>query len=98
MNMNDLLAIVGIAAMIGIVAVMALGLRWFLGDRGDTWTFVDMQRATSAHGWPVGVQEEEPFRWQVEALANSRRGPVGKVDRTSPRGAQSSNQPRTALG
>lgn len=96
--MNDLLAILGIAAIAGIVGVMALGLRWFAGDPRDAWTFVDMLRASNAHGWPVGVQEEQPFRWHVETLAPSRRDPVGRADRTSPRAATSTNQPRTALG
>lgn len=96
--MDDILAIVAIAAMAGIVAVMALGLRWFVGDLRDAWTFVDMLRASNTHGWPVGVQEEQSSRWHVETLAPTRRDPVGKADRTSPRASRSPSQPRTALG
>ena len=95
--MDDTLAIVGIAATAGIVAAMALALRWFLGDRGDTWTFADMLRESITHDWPVGVQEEEPFRWRIEEPSHSRRAPDGKAGRTSRR-APASNVPRTALG
>jgi hypothetical protein len=94
--MSDILTIAEIAATAGIVAAMAFGLRWFLGDRGDTWTSADMQQTSSAHGWPVGVQEEEPFRWHVEALAHSRPIAVGTADRTSPR-APTTELRRTAL-
>ena len=96
--MNDLMAILGIAALAGIVAVMALGLRWFAGDLRDAWTFVDMLRASNTHGWPVGVQEEQPFRWHVETLTPTRRDPVGTAGRESPRAAPTPNRPRTALG
>ena len=92
--MDDILAIAGIAATAGIVAGLAIGLRWLLGDRGDTWTSTDMLRDSVAHDWPVGVQEEEPFRWRVEALVHTRRGPVIRAGRTSPRAPA----PRTALG
>lgn len=94
--MDDILAIMGIAAMAGSAAALAIGLRWFLGDRGDSWTFGDMLRDSIAHDWPVGVQEEEPFRWHVETLSRGRRGQDGDPVRTSPRAP--ANQPRTALG
>jgi hypothetical protein len=94
--MDDILAIAGIAATAGIVAGLAMGLRWILDDRGDTRT-TDLPRDPIAHHWPAGVQEEEPFRWRVETLSYTRRGPVSNADRTTPR-APAPNLPRTALG
>jgi hypothetical protein len=96
-DMDDILAIAGIAATAAIVAAMAIGLRWFLGDQSDSWTFADMMRASATHGWPVGVQEEEPFRWRVEALSRARRTPAGEAGRAS-RHAPAPNRPRTAVG
>ena len=95
--MDDIQAIVGIVAMAGIVAGLAFGLRRFLGDREDTWTFAVLRRGSIAHDWPFGVQEEEPFRWHVEALSQTRRGTEGDVRRTSPR-APAPSLPRTAPG
>lgn len=95
--MDDILAILGIASTAGIVAAMALGLRWFLGDRGDSWTFADMLRDSASHAWPVGIQEEEPFRWHVETLGRTRRGQGDTAARTSPQ-APAANRRRTALG
>jgi hypothetical protein len=95
--MDDILAIAGIAATVGIVAGLALVLRWILVDRGDPATLASIYLASTRHDWPVGVQEEEPFRWRVEELGLDHRGPVVDPDQTIRR-ASASNAPRTAPG
>jgi hypothetical protein len=83
-KMDDMLAIVGIAAMVASAAGFAIGLRWILG-RGDAWAFADTLLTSNTPDWPVGVQEEEPFRWPVGVLRHTPRGRDGETGRTSPR-------------
>jgi hypothetical protein len=93
--MDDILAIVGIAAMVATAIGLAIGLRWFLGDRDDSWAYAEMLSASQAQDWPVGVQEDEPFRWRMEALSRSPRRADGEKGRTSPR-TRAPHVPRTA--
>ena len=81
--MDDILAIAGIATTAGLVAGLALGLRWILVDRGDPTTLAGIYGVSIGYDWPVGVQEEEPFRWHVEALTLERRAPIGDADERS---------------
>jgi hypothetical protein len=79
--MDDILAIAGIAATAAIVAGLARGLRWVLVDGDGSMTLASIQAESIGHDWPAGVQEEEPFRWHVEALTEAPPG------RTLPTGA-----------
>jgi hypothetical protein len=69
---QEIMALAGIAAMMAFVAVLAMAVSRFAGG-GDTWTWSDAFTASWADRWPVGVQEEGPVRWRVEALSTSRR-------------------------
>lgn len=70
--MQEIMALLGIVAMMAIVAALATAVGWLAGG-DDTWTWADAFRASRADRWPVGVQEDEPTPWRFEALGERRR-------------------------
>jgi hypothetical protein len=69
---QEIMALLGLVATMTTVAVLAIAVGRFASS-DDTWSWTDAFSASWADRWPVGVQEEEPVRWRVEALGEPRR-------------------------